>query len=73
VVSDEEYQTGVFASSADLFYSYRQSLANMSKMFCGKPLADLSAVFRKWLLVYAEVLQAKLPKFVRFWFDYYGL
>lgn len=52
----------MLSSSTDLFYLYRQTLVQCSKWSTGKPFLDLSRVLGKWLKVYAEILQQKLPK-----------
>ncbi|KLO18398.1 hypothetical protein SCHPADRAFT_993623 [Schizopora paradoxa] len=53
----------VLPSSTELFYFYGQTLEQCSKLFTGKPLFDLSALFRKWLRLYAEdVLMASLKR-----------
>jgi hypothetical protein len=62
---DEDLQTGVFTASTDLFYFYRQNLVAMAKLNTRKPFLDLSKLFAKWLLLFAEVLNSKLPKCVR--------
>ena len=53
----------VLPSSTELFYFYGQTLEQCSKLFTGKPLFDLSTLFRKWLRLYAEdVLTASLKR-----------
>jgi hypothetical protein len=63
-MSDDD--TGVLTSSTDLFLLYRQTLVNLAKLSTGKAFFDLSKLFGKWLFIYADILTAKLPKFVQY-------
>ncbi|KAK0526561.1 Vacuolar protein sorting-associated protein 53 [Tilletia horrida] len=44
----------VLPSSTELFFYYRQTLEQFSRLSNGESFAKLCAVFRKWLTVYAE-------------------
>lgn len=55
-------EEGVFASSFELFLFYRQTFANCAKLSTGKPFLDLCKMYQKWLDLYRELLQSKLPK-----------
>ena len=57
-------EESVLASSADLFYSYRQTLGSFAKLSTKKPFLDLCILFGKWLRNYADMLLAKLPRLV---------
>ncbi|KAJ3298080.1 Vacuolar protein sorting-associated protein 53 [Borealophlyctis nickersoniae] len=59
ILSEEE---SVLASSTDLFYSYRQTLVQFSKLSTRKPFLDLCKMFGKWLRVYGDMLSSKVPK-----------
>ncbi|CAG8578254.1 11332_t:CDS:10 [Diversispora eburnea] len=62
-VPDDDSSTTVLQSSTDLFYFYRETLANCAKLSTKKPLFDLYIMFAKWLRIYAsEVLIGRLPK-----------
>jgi hypothetical protein len=58
---DEDAAMQVFSSSTDLFYFYRQTLLQCAKLSTRQPFLDLFRLFGKWLKVYTEVLQTKLP------------
>ncbi|CAG8576657.1 10577_t:CDS:10, partial [Cetraspora pellucida] len=60
---DEEVSSSVLQSSIDLFYFYRETLANCAKLSTRQPFYDLCNMFAKWLRIYAsEVLIGRLPK-----------
>lgn len=59
-VADDD--TGVFTSSADLFLFYRQTLVNLARLTNGRPFLDLGKLFGKWLMIYSDILQTKIPK-----------
>ena len=61
-LSDEDLNTGVFSASTDLFFFYKQTLINMSKLNTGKPFADLCQLFGKWLINFCDAMSAKIPK-----------
>ncbi|CAG8609266.1 4106_t:CDS:10, partial [Gigaspora rosea] len=62
-VPDEDASSSVLQSSIDLFYFYRETLANCAKLSTRQPFYDLCNMFAKWLRVYAsEVLIGRLPK-----------
>ncbi|OZJ04577.1 hypothetical protein BZG36_02776 [Bifiguratus adelaidae] len=52
----------VIPSSTDLFYHYRETLTQFARLSTRQPLLDLSKVFGKYLIAYAnDVLVAKMP------------
>lgn len=55
-------EDGVLSSSMDLFYFYRQSLVNFSKLSTHKPFLELSQLFGKWLKEYSLFMISRLPK-----------
>lgn len=61
-ISDDD--TGVFTSSTDLFLFYRQTMVNLAKLSTGRPFLDLCKLFGKWLMLYADALNMKIPKYV---------
>ncbi|CAG8548135.1 3287_t:CDS:10, partial [Scutellospora calospora] len=62
-IPDEDVSTSVLQSSIDLFYFYRETLANCAKLSTRQPFYDLCNMFAKWLRLYAsEVLIGRLPK-----------
>ncbi|KAG5439871.1 hypothetical protein PCANB_000153 [Pneumocystis canis] len=46
----------VTSSSTELFLSYRKTLEQYEKLFNGRLLFELSHVFGKWLIIYAETI-----------------
>ncbi|KAK0551814.1 Vacuolar protein sorting-associated protein 53 [Tilletia horrida] len=52
--ADQSQHYTVLPSSTELFFYYRQTLENFSRLSNGESFAKLCAVFRKWLTVYAE-------------------
>lgn len=61
-ISEEDNQNNVFSASTDLFYFYRQTMVNLAKMTARKPFLDLSRLFSKYLVLFCDALQAKIPK-----------
>lgn len=63
-ISPSDNPSSVLPSSTELFYFYREALERVAGLSAGKPLLDLSGVYRKWLRVYAEeVLAGALVKY----------
>lgn len=59
---DSQNHANVIPSSADLFRAYRHLLTQCSNLSTGGPLYDLSKLFQKWSLEYAnKVLRPTLP------------
>ncbi|KAG5439709.1 hypothetical protein PCK2_000749 [Pneumocystis canis] len=52
----DKTQLIVTSSSTELFLSYRKTLEQYEKLFNGQLLLELSHVFGKWLIVYAETI-----------------
>jgi len=52
--ADQPQHHTVLPSSTELFFYYRQTLENFSRLSNGESFAKLCSVFRKWLTVYAE-------------------
>lgn len=59
-ITDEEFQTGVFTSSTELFIYYRKTFPNFAKLTSGKMFVDLSKLFGKFLGIYCDVIKNKL-------------
>ncbi|TPX31611.1 hypothetical protein SmJEL517_g05106 [Synchytrium microbalum] len=57
-----EEEEGIYSSSTDLFYFYRQSLVQCAKLSTRKPFLEMCKLFGKWLRAYADILQVKLPR-----------
>jgi len=53
----------VLPTASDLLYYYKEALVRMKKVSTRKAFVDLSRVFAKYLRVYCEVLQSKLPRY----------
>jgi hypothetical protein len=62
VAEIEKGPVAVLQSSTDLFFSYKQTLLQFSKFSTGKPMLNLTKMFSRWLLVYAEILQDRTSK-----------
>lgn len=62
--SEEEPEAPtVLPSSADLFITYRQMLAQTAKLSSGTALVDLSKLFAKYLNIYSgQILKGTLPE-----------
>ncbi|KAF9940765.1 Vacuolar protein sorting-associated protein 53 [Modicella reniformis] len=62
-VPEDDPSVTVFASSTDIFLSYKSALTNCAKLSRKKPFLDLCILFGKWLRFYAnDVLLNRLPK-----------
>lgn len=48
----------VLPSSTELFYFYAQNLEQCAKLFTGQPLYDLCQLHKKWLRIYAGLLNS---------------
>jgi hypothetical protein len=59
ITSEEE---AVLASSADLFYYYRQSMQQCAKFSTKASFLKLCDVFKRYLKAYADFLLAKVPR-----------
>jgi hypothetical protein len=59
-IRDEE--DVIIASSTDLFYYYRQTMGSFAQYSTKNAFADLSKLFSKWLKIYADFLNSKVPK-----------
>lgn len=54
-----EEDNSVLPSSAELFYTYRETLERCAQLSTKTPFLDLCNVFKKWLRIYAEDILAK--------------
>ena len=54
----------VFSSATDLFSYYRGSLARMLKVSNKKAFVDMAKLFAKYVRIYCEFIQNKLPRSV---------
>jgi hypothetical protein len=59
----KEEEELVLASSADLFYYYRQTMISFTQYSTKNAFAELSDLFGKWLSAYGELLISKLPRY----------
>lgn len=50
----------VLPSSTELFYFYAQNLEQCAKLSTGKPLFDLCKVHKKWLRIYAGMVNPNI-------------
>jgi hypothetical protein len=57
-----EIDEGLYTSSFDLFLFYRQTMANCAELSKGKAFFDLCKMYQKWLVWYAECLQAHMSQ-----------